>query len=205
MEPDIWHSIIRGLAMLARFLAGAACAAGVLAAVCTPAAAQSFFSSMFGSSNGRSVVSYPGSQKPGTIVINTRDRRLYLVLGNGQALSYGIGVGRVGFTWSGVTHVSAKRVWPDWTPPAQMRQGGAPGAQRGGRRPALPRHMAGGAATPLGAGAMYLGSSLYRIHGSNEPETIWEAVCSGCIPMTNEDAIHPYKRVRVGTRVVVMR
>src|SRR3954449_9205039 len=98
MEPDIWHSIIRGLAMLARFLAGAACAAGVLAAVCTPAAAQSFFSSMFGSSTGRSVVSYPGGQKAGTIVINTRDRRLYLVLGNGQALSYGIGVGRGGFT-----------------------------------------------------------------------------------------------------------
>jgi len=123
--------------MLARFLAGAVCAAGLFAAVCTPAAAQSFFSSMFGSSTGRSVVSYPGSQKPGTIVINTRDRRLYLVLGNGQALSYGIGVGRVGFTWSGVTHVSAKREWPDWTPPAQMRQ----------RRPDLPRHMAGGLAT----------------------------------------------------------
>ena len=132
--------------MLARFLAGAVCAAGILTAVCTPAAAQSFFSSMFGSSTGRTVVSYPGSQKPGTIVINTRDRRLYLVLGNGQALSYGIGVGRVGFTWSGVTHVSAKREWPDWTPPAQMRQ----------RRPDLPRHMAGGVANPLGARAMYL-------------------------------------------------
>src|ERR1700716_429396 len=109
MESNTQYSIIRGLAMFARFLAGAACAAGLLAAVCTPAAAQSFFSSMFGSSTGRTVVSYPGNQKPGTIVINTRDRRLYLVLGNGQALSYGIGVGRVGFTWSGGTRVSAKR------------------------------------------------------------------------------------------------
>src|SRR3981189_3672457 len=154
--------------MLARFLAGAACAAGLLVAVCTPAAAQaygsdgrSFFSSMFGSSPGRTVVSYSGSQKPGTIVINTRDRRLYLVLGNGQALSYGIGVGRVGFTWSGVTNVSAKREGRDGPPPAQMRQ----------RRPALPRHMAGGVANPLGARAMYLGSSLYRIHGSDSADT----------------------------------
>jgi lipoprotein-anchoring transpeptidase ErfK/SrfK len=165
--------------MLARFLAGAACAAGVLAAVCTPAAAQSFFSSMFGSSTGRSVVSYPGSQKPGTIVINTRDRRLYLVLG----------------TWSGVTHVSAKREWPDWTPPAQMRQ----------RRPDLPRHMAGGVANPLGARAMYLGSSLYRIHGSNEPETIGQAVSSGCFRLTNDDVIDLYSRVRVGATVIVQQ
>jgi lipoprotein-anchoring transpeptidase ErfK/SrfK len=181
--------------MLARFLASAACAAGVLAAVCTPAAAQSFFSSMFGSSTGRSVVSYPGGQKAGTIVINTRDRRLYLVLGNGQALSYGIGVGRVGFTWSGVTHVSAKREWPDWTPPAQMRQ----------RRPDLPRHMAGGVANPLGARAMYLGSSLYRIHGSNEPETIGQAVSSGCFRLTNDDVIDLYSRVRVGATVIVQQ
>jgi len=187
--------------MLARFLAGAACAAGLLAAVCTPAAAQaygsdgrSFFSSMFGSSTGRTVVSYPGSQKPGTIVINTRDRRLYLVLGNGQALSYGIGVGRVGYTWSGVTRVSAKREWPDWTPPAQMRQ----------RRPDLPRHMAGGPENPLGARAMYLGSTLYRIHGSNEPETIGQAVSSGCFRMTNEDVIDLYGRAKIGTIVVVL-
>jgi lipoprotein-anchoring transpeptidase ErfK/SrfK len=152
--------------MLARFLAGAACAAGVLAAVCTPAAAQAFFSSMFGSSTG---------------------------LGNGQALSYGIGVGRVGFTWSGVTRVSAKREWPDWTPPAQMRQ----------RRPDLPRHMAGGVANPLGARAMYLGSSLYRIHGSNEPETIGQAVSSGCFRLTNDDVIDLYSRVRVGATVIV--
>ena len=188
--------------MLARFLAGAACAAGLLAAACTPAAAQaygsdgrSFFSSMFGSSTGRTVVSYPGSQKPGTIVINTRDRRLYLVLGNGQALSYGIGVGRVGYTWSGVTRVSAKREWPDWTPPAQMRQ----------RRPDLPRHMAGGLANPLGARAMYLGSSLYRIHGSNEPETIGQAVSSGCFRLTNDDVVDLYSRVRVGATVIVQQ
>ena len=133
--------------------------------------------------------------KPGAgkIVINTRDRRLYLVLGKGQALSYGIGVGRVGFTWSGVTHVSAKREWPDWTPPAQMRQ----------RRPDLPRHMAGGVANPLGARAMYLGSSLYRIHGSNEPETIGQAVSSGCFRLTNDDVIDLYSRVRVGATVIV--
>jgi lipoprotein-anchoring transpeptidase ErfK/SrfK len=180
--------------MLARFLAGAVCAAGVLTAVCTPAAAQSFFSSMFGSSNGRSVMSYPGSQKPGTIVINTRDRRLYLVLGNGQALSYGIGVGRVGFTWSGVTHVSAKREWPDWTPPPEMLR----------RRPDLPHHMAGGPENPLGARALYLGSSLYRIHGSNEPWTIGTAVSSGCIRMRNEDVIDLYERVHIGTKVVVI-
>jgi lipoprotein-anchoring transpeptidase ErfK/SrfK len=180
--------------MLARFLAGAVCAAGVLAAVCTPAAAQSFFSSMFGSSTGRSVVSYPGSQKPGTIVINTRDRRLYLVLGNGQALSYGIGVGRVGFTWAGTTSVVAKKEWPDWTPPPEMLQ----------RRPDLPHFMAGGPENPLGARAMYLGSSLYRIHGSNEPWTIGQAVSSGCIRMRNEDVIDLYDKVKVGTKVVVI-
>lgn len=179
--------------MLARFLAGAVCAAGVLTAVCTPAAAQSFFSSMFGSSTGRTVVSYPGSQKPGTIVINTRDRRLYLVLGNGQALSYGIGVGRVGFTWSGVTHVSAKREWPDWTPPGEMLQ----------RRPDLPRHMAGGPDNPMGARAIYLGASLYRIHGSNEPDKIGQAVSSGCIRLTNQDVIDLYNRVQIGATVIV--
>ena len=179
--------------MLARFLAGAMCAAGLLAAVCTPAAAQSFFSSMFGSSTGRSVVSYPGSQKPGTIVIRTSERRLYLVLGNGQALRYGIGVGRVGFTWSGVTTISAKREWPDWTPPAEMLA----------RRPDLPRHMRGGLDNPLGARALYLGSGLYRIHGSNEPHTIGTATTSGCFRLTNDDVIDLYNRVRVGATVIV--
>jgi lipoprotein-anchoring transpeptidase ErfK/SrfK len=191
--------------MLARLLAGGACAVGILAVVCvTPAAAnpydqqvrgsgRSFFSTLFGPSTARTVVSYTGNQKPGTIVISTSQRRLYLVLGNGQALSYAIGVGREGYAWSGVTHVSSKREWPDWTPPSQMLQ----------RRPDLPRHMAGGIENPLGARAMYLGSTLYRIHGSNEPDSIGTAVSSGCIRLTNEDVIDLYSRVKVGTTVVV--
>ena len=195
--------------MLVRLLAGA----GLLAAICISSAAsaqyypderfsggapmQRFFGGGFGggSSAGRTTVSYPGNHRPGTIVISTRERRLYLVLGNGQALSYGIGVGRVGFTWSGTTRISAKREWPAWTPPAQMRQ----------RRPDLPRHMAGGVDNPLGARAMYLGSSLYRIHGSNEPETIGQAVSSGCFRLTNEDVIDLYNRVPVGATVIVQQ
>jgi lipoprotein-anchoring transpeptidase ErfK/SrfK len=144
---------------------------------------------------GRSTVSFPGNHKPGTIVVNTRERRLYLVLGNGQALRYGIGVGRDGMTWSGVTRVSAKREWPDWTPPAEMRR----------RQPGLPRHMPGGPENPLGARALYLGSSLYRIHGSNEPETIGQAVSSGCFRLTNDDVIDLYNRVPVGATVIVQR
>jgi L,D-transpeptidase catalytic domain len=143
----------------------------------------------------RSTVSYPGRHAPGTIVINTSERRLYYMLGNGQALRYGIGVGRIGFTWGGVKHVSSKREWPDWTPPAQMLR----------RRPDLPRHMRGGLDNPLGARALYLGSSLYRIHGSNEPETIGQAVSSGCFRMTNEDVIDLYNRTRIGTKVIVLR
>ncbi len=129
----------------------------------------------------------------GTIVISTSERRLYYTLGNGQAIQYGIGVGRPGFEWSGNRTVTMKREWPDWRPPAQMLR----------RRPDLPRYMEGGPANPLGARAMYLGGTLYRIHGSNEPETIGQAVSSGCIRMTNEDVIDLYERVRVGTRVVV--
>jgi len=141
----------------------------------------------------RTVVAYAASHRPGTIFISTRERRLYYVLGNGQAIQYGIGVGRVGFTWSGVKTVSAKREWPAWTPPAQMLK----------RRPDLPRFMRGGEDNPLGARAIYLGSSLYRIHGSNEPETIGQAVSSGCFRLTNEDVIDLYSRVRVGTTVIV--
>jgi lipoprotein-anchoring transpeptidase ErfK/SrfK len=145
------------------------------------------------SSIARATVSAPSSYGPNTIVINTSQRRLYYIGGNGQAISYGIGVGRVGFAWSGVTRVSAKREWPSWTPPTQMRR----------RQPGLPGHMAGGLNNPLGARALYLGSSLYRIHGSNEPQTIGQAVSSGCFRMTNEDVIDLYNRVRVGTKVVV--
>jgi lipoprotein-anchoring transpeptidase ErfK/SrfK len=143
----------------------------------------------------RSTVSAPGNHAPGTIIVNTTERRLYLVQDGGTAIRYGIGVGRVGFTWAGTTAVSMKKEWPDWTPPAQMLK----------RRPDLPRFMKGGEDNPLGARAMYLGSSLYRIHGSNEPETIGQAVSSGCFRLTNEDVIHLYERVRVGAKVIVMR
>jgi lipoprotein-anchoring transpeptidase ErfK/SrfK len=143
----------------------------------------------------RTTVNYPGNHRPGTIIINTRERRLYLALGNGQALRYGIGVGRDGMTWAGTTRVSAKREWPGWTPPAEMHR----------RQPGLPRYMPGGPENPLGARALYLGSSLYRIHGSNEPETIGQAVSSGCFRLTNEDVIDLYNRVPVGATVIVQR
>ncbi len=143
----------------------------------------------------RETVYFSGNYTPGTIVISTAERRLYYVLPGGQAIKYGVGVGRPGFEWSGTRVVSQKREWPDWTPPSQMLR----------RRPDLPRHMAGGIDNPLGARAMYLGGTLYRIHGSNEPETIGQAVSSGCIRMTNDDVIDLYDRVRVGTKVVVQR
>jgi lipoprotein-anchoring transpeptidase ErfK/SrfK len=142
----------------------------------------------------RTTVAFPPQYRPGTIVIDTSARRLYLVTAPGQAFSYGIGVGRDGFRWSGTHYVSAKREWPDWTPPSEMLR----------RRPDLPRHMVGGIDNPLGARALYLGSTLYRIHGSNEPETIGQAVSSGCIRMTNDDVIDLYDRVPVGAKVVVL-
>jgi len=142
----------------------------------------------------RQIVQYNGRHAPGTIVVSTEERRLYYVLGNGQAVQYGVGVGRPGFSWSGTQTVTRKREWPDWRPPAEMLA----------RRPDLPRYMPGGPENPLGARAMYLGNTLYRIHGSNEPETIGQAVSSGCIRMTNEDVQDLYERVRVGTRVVVI-
>ncbi len=143
----------------------------------------------------RETVYFQGNYAPGTIVISTAERRLYYVLPGGQAVKYGVGVGRPGFEWAGTKTVAMKREWPDWTPPAQMLK----------RRPDLPRHMKGGENNPLGARAMYLGGTLYRIHGSNEPETIGQAVSSGCIRMTNEDVTDLYERVKVGTKVVVMR
>jgi lipoprotein-anchoring transpeptidase ErfK/SrfK len=142
----------------------------------------------------KQLVDYDGKERPGTIVIDTPNKFLYLVQGEGRALRYGIGVGRPGFTWSGVKTISAKREWPDWTPPAEMLA----------RRPDLPRHMAGGPENPLGARAMYLGSTLYRIHGSNEPWTIGTNVSSGCIRMRNQDVIDLYGRVNVGARVIVL-
>ena len=141
----------------------------------------------------RETIDFASKEAPGTIIINTGERRLYYILGDGQAVRYGIGVGRVGFTWSGEHRVTLKREWPDWRPPAEMQV----------RRPDLPAYMKGGIENPLGARAMYLGSSLYRIHGSNEPETIGTATSSGCIRMTNQDVTDLYDRVKVGTKVVV--
>jgi lipoprotein-anchoring transpeptidase ErfK/SrfK len=143
----------------------------------------------------RQIVAFNARYAPGTVVVSTSERRLYFVLPNGRAIRYGIGVGRPGFTWAGTKTVTMKREWPDWRPPKEMLR----------RRPDLPRYMKGGIDNPLGARAMYLGGSLYRIHGSNEPETIGQAVSSGCIRMTNQDVTDLYERVRVGTRVVVLR
>ena len=143
----------------------------------------------------REVVSWDRGFAPGTVVVSTRERRLYYVLGNKRAIQYGVGVGREGFTWSGTKSVTMKREWPEWRPPVQMLK----------RRPDLPRYMSGGIENPLGARAIYLGSSLYRIHGSNEEDTIGAAVSSGCIRMTNRDVTDLYGRVKVGTKVVVLQ
>jgi lipoprotein-anchoring transpeptidase ErfK/SrfK len=142
----------------------------------------------------RQVVEFPSREAPGTIIIDTPNTYLYFVLGGGRAIRYGIGVGREGFTWSGVQTVDRKAEWPDWTPPPEMVA----------RQPYLPRFMAGGLGNPLGARAMYLGGTIYRIHGTNQPETIGGRVSSGCIRMINEDVIDLYGRVEVGTKVVVL-
>jgi len=139
-------------------------------------------------------VAYDGPHKPGTIIIDTPQRYLFLVQPGGRALRYGIGVGRPGFSWAGMKTVSRKAEWPNWTPPPEMLK----------RRPDLPRFMPGGPENPMGARALYLGSSLYRIHGTNEPHTIGQAVSSGCIRMTNDDVTDLYGRVRVGAKVLVI-
>jgi lipoprotein-anchoring transpeptidase ErfK/SrfK len=142
----------------------------------------------------RQLVNYATREAPGTIIIDTPSTYLYLVLGHGQAMRYGIGVGRDGFTWSGVQSITRKSEWPDWIPPAEMIA----------RQPYLPRYMAGGPGNPLGARAMYLGGTVYRIHGTNAPGTIGTHVSSGCIRLTNEDVADLYSRVNVGTKVVVL-
>ena len=142
----------------------------------------------------RQVVSYSGPEAAGTIVIDTPHTYLYFVLGQGRAIRYGVGVGRDGFTWSGTQSIARKQEWPDWNPPAEMIE----------RQPYLPRFMAGGPGNPLGARAMYLGNSLYRIHGTNAPNTIGKRVSSGCIRLTNEDVEDLFNRVNVGTKVVVL-
>ncbi|MBB4380026.1 lipoprotein-anchoring transpeptidase ErfK/SrfK [Bradyrhizobium sp. CIR48] len=142
----------------------------------------------------KQIVGFDRSEPAGTIVIDTNNTYLYYVLGNGRAIRYGVGVGREGFTWSGVQSVSRKAEWPDWHPPAEMIA----------RQPYLPRFVAGGPGNPLGARAMYLGSSEYRIHGTNDPSTIGKFVSSGCIRMTNEDVTDLFSRVNVGAKVVVL-
>jgi len=141
----------------------------------------------------RQLVFFRSSEAPGTLIISTADRFIYLVLGNNRALRYGIGVGRDGFQWSGLVKVSRKAEWPDWTPPPEMIE----------RQPYLPRFMAGGPGNPMGARAMYLGSTVYRIHGTNQPETIGEAVSSGCFRLANGDVIDLYSRVDVGAKVII--
>ncbi len=181
-----------------RILVQAAVLAGLmLCAAAAPASANALDSQLqpVAQPVPREVVSFDGREAPGTIIVRTGERRLYFVLSDHQALKYGVGVGRPGFTWQGATRIVNKREWPDWTPPPQMLR----------RRPDLPRHMAGGIDNPLGARAMYLGGTLYRIHGSNEPDTIGQAVSSGCIRMTNDDVIDLYSRAHVGARVVVTR
>ena len=141
----------------------------------------------------RQVVFYRTNEPPGTIIVHTSERHLYLVQGNGRALRYGIGVGREGFQWQGLLKITRKQEWPDWTPPPEMIA----------RQPYLPRFMAGGPGNPMGARALYLGTTVYRIHGTNQPHTIGSAVSSGCFRLVNNDVIDLFERVPVGTKVVV--
>ena len=142
----------------------------------------------------RQIVDYRTAEAPGTIIVDTPNTYLYLVLGNGKAMRYGIGVGRDGFTWSGTQAITKKAEWPTWTPPAEMIA----------RQPYLPRYMAGGPGNPMGARAMYLGNTIYRIHGTNDPSTIGGRVSSGCIRLTNEDVTDLYSRINIGTKVIVL-
>jgi lipoprotein-anchoring transpeptidase ErfK/SrfK len=142
----------------------------------------------------RQVINYPSREVPGTIIIDTPNTYLYLILGQGQAIRYGIGVGREGFTWSGVKQVVSKTEWPDWYPPPMMIN----------RQPYLPRMVAGGPGNPLGARAMYIGGTEYRIHGTNDPTTIGKQVSSGCIRLTNDNVIDLYNRVKIGAKVIVL-
>jgi lipoprotein-anchoring transpeptidase ErfK/SrfK len=142
----------------------------------------------------RQVVSYRGGEPAGTIVVNTGQKFLYLVLGKGKALRYGIGTAREGFAWNGTHRLTNKREWPGWTPPAEMRK----------RQPGLPSYMPGGLNNPLGARALYIGSTLYRIHGTNEPWSIGQNVSSGCIRMVNDDVVDLFERVKIGAKVIVL-
>ncbi len=179
----------------------------LLVAAATPAAAQDvrnpepvkiptlFGTIIIGTYFPREVVGFSENLPAGSIVVSTGQRRLYYVMGGGKALRYAIAVGKEGYAWAGTSTVSSKREWPGWTPPADMRK----------RRPDLPPHMAGGKDNPLGARALYLGDTLYRIHGTNEPWYMGSAQSSGCIRMTNDDVIDLYDRTRIGATVIVRR
>ncbi len=143
----------------------------------------------------RTMVPFETKEKPGTIIVFTAQRKLYLVTAPGQAMRYGVGVGRDGFTWNGIHAVTNKREWPDWRPPPEMRK----------RQPGLPVHMKGGPGNPLGARALYIGSTIYRIHGTHDPDSVGEADSSGCIRLTNPDIIDLYERVKVGAKVIVVK
>ncbi|MBI3435255.1 MAG: L,D-transpeptidase [Proteobacteria bacterium] len=142
----------------------------------------------------RTPVFYRTQEPPGTVIVHTADRYLFLIQGNNRALRYGVGVGRDGFTWTGTHRITEKKEWPDWRPPPEMIE----------RQPYLPRFMAGGPGNPLGARAMYLGKTVYRIHGTNAPETIGHAVSSGCIRLVNDDVIDLFQRINIGTKVRVL-
>ena len=143
----------------------------------------------------RQEVGFETKEKPGTVIVFTKQRKLYFVLGNNRAMQYGVGVGRDGYTWTGIHTVTNKREWPDWRPPPEMLK----------RQPGLPRHMNGGPGNPLGARAMYIGSTIYRIHGTHEPDSVGEADSSGCIRLTNDDVVDLYNRVKIGAKVIVVR
>jgi lipoprotein-anchoring transpeptidase ErfK/SrfK len=143
----------------------------------------------------RQVVPFQTKEAPGTIIVFTNERKLYFVLGDNQAMRYGVGVGRDGYTWSGIHKITNKREWPDWRPPPEMLK----------RQPYLPRHMKGGPGNPLGARALYIGSTVYRIHGTHEPQSVGEADSSGCIRLTNADIVDLYERAKIGAKVIVVR
>jgi lipoprotein-anchoring transpeptidase ErfK/SrfK len=203
-EPRVNHFIFAGAVLIALVFSAKAHAqslgyapsapGGFPQDYATPAPAPDDEDSMLPERLQRAVVNLNTREAAGTIIIDTGNTVLYYVLGGGRAIRYGIGVGRQGFTWSGVQTISRKAEWPDWYPPSEMIA----------RQPYLPRFVAGGPGNPLGARAMYLGSSEYRIHGTNDPTTIGKFVSSGCIRLTNEDVADLYSRVDVGTKVVVL-
>ena len=184
--------------LLASVVTGAAHSRDLPASQTTRANAPSWFNTPFGviyKVHGRETVSYAPKHPAGTIVVSNRERYLYYVLGNGAAMRYSIGIGQEGSAWAGVSTISAKREWPDWSPTPNIKK----------KYPNLPNHMKGGEGNPLGARALYLGDTLYRIHGTNEPWRIGDAVSAGCIRLTNDDIIDLYSRAKIGATVVVQR